>query len=87
MSFLQIARRKGRRYVIGLHDHDFILNESEVEKMMVVTNDLIKYIERLLKSIDYSSRKPPLGEYVKFVNRQEEEEDLYMDLCPSTTDY
>jgi hypothetical protein len=60
-----IELRKKGRYLIGLHNRNFIVKESDAAEMLAVTRDLIGQVEKLLSSIDYF-QKPPIGEYIKF---------------------
>lgn len=59
---LDELRDKGR-YLNGTHGKEFSISESDAKKLVEVSNEVVSYVEDLLKSIDLSKR-PPIGEYI-----------------------
>lgn len=60
---LRELRLKGR-YLTGVHSRAFSLEASISKEIIDTTEELVKYVERLMETIDYS--KLPEGEYIAF---------------------
>jgi hypothetical protein len=58
-SELRKLRRKGR-YLRGIHDKEFAVEQSEIMKRFSLTKELIIYVKNLLHS-RHISRNPPDG--------------------------
>lgn len=59
---LDELRKKGR-YLNGMHGKEFSIKDSEARELLKTSNELLSYVEDLLKSIDLS-KKPTVGEYI-----------------------
>lgn len=55
--------RKQGRYLTGVHNNSFRIDESDAKGILDTTSELIEHTEKLLTAIDFS-RKPKEGEYV-----------------------